>query len=67
MSISVSTRADSVKESESPIHSFGGEMLSANRMPAANSASGDAAQREGFVEHSIYVGQAGGTPSGATP
>ena len=46
---------------------FGCEMLSALRMPAANSASGDAAQREGFVKHSNYVGTAGAPPSGATP
>jgi alcohol dehydrogenase (cytochrome c) len=32
------------------------KVLSANRMPAANSASGDAVQREGFVKHSNYVG-----------
>jgi hypothetical protein len=34
MSNSAFTRAGSVTESERPIHSFGGEMLSANRMPA---------------------------------
>jgi hypothetical protein len=67
MSNSAFTRASSVTESERPIHSSGGEMLSANRMPAANSASGDGAQQEGFVKHSNYVGTAGGTPSGATP
>jgi hypothetical protein len=67
MSNSAFTRAGSVTESERPIHSFGGDMLSANRMRAANSASGDAAQREGFVKDSNYVGTAGGTPSGATP
>jgi len=67
MSNSAITRAVSVTESERPIYSFGGEMLSANRMRAANSASGDAARREGFVKHSNYVGTAGGIPSGATP
>ena len=67
MSNSVFARAGYETESQRPIHSFGGEMLSANRMRAANSASGDAAQREGFVKHSNYVGPAGGTPSRATP
>jgi len=67
MSNSVFTHTGSETESERPIHSFGGEMFSANRRPAANSASGDAAQREGFVKRSNYVGTTDGAPSGATP
>jgi len=39
----------------------GAEIWSTNQMPIDNSASADAAQRAGFVKHTNYVGDGGGT------
>ena len=39
----------------------GAEIWSTDQMPIDNSAAADAAQRAGFVKHTNYVGDGGGT------